>query len=36
MGFVATLTLESEPIKAEDGNDRDLEVFRMPILGNED
>ena len=27
LSFVATLTLESEPIKVEDSNDKDLKVF---------
>ena len=35
VGFAATLTLESEPIQAEDGNDRELEVLRVPVFGNE-
>ena len=35
VGFVATLTLESEPIQAEDGDDRELEVLRVPVFGNE-
>ena len=36
VGFVATLTLESEPIQAEDGDDRELEVLRVPVFGNGD
>ena len=30
VGFVGILTLESEPIKVEDGNDKDLEVLHVP------